>query len=108
MDIRFCRSPWDEKDIKYVNKVIKRGVHWANGPEINEFENKILEFIGKKYCVVFNSRTSALHSVLHSYDIKNRKRLDQDRGGRRRRARQRVGVVGDKGWSGGYCRQHYM
>jgi len=71
MNIPFFKNHWDEKDIELVSKVIQRGMYWANGPEITEFENKISEFIGTKFCVAFNSGTSALHSILMAYQIKD-------------------------------------
>ena len=61
---------WDEEDIKGVTNVIKRGSYWAIGPEIQKFEDKISEYIGKKYAVIFNSGTSALHALLLAHDIK--------------------------------------
>ena len=59
----------DEEDIRLVNQVISRGTQWAIGPEIEEFENKIAEFVGTKYCVSYNSGTSGLHAVMQSYGI---------------------------------------
>ena len=61
---------WDEEDVKSVTNVIKRGAYWATGPEIQEFENKLSEYIGTKYAVTFNSGTSALHTLLLAYDLK--------------------------------------
>ena len=60
----------DEEDIKSVTNVIKRGSYWATGPEIQEFENKIADYVGAKYVVTFNSGTSALHALLLAYDLK--------------------------------------
>jgi len=60
---------WDEDDIEAVTGVIKRGMNWAAGPKIEEFERKIAEYLGIKYVVVFNSGTSALHAVLLAYGI---------------------------------------
>ena len=60
----------DEDDIKKVTDVIKRGDSWALGPEIKDFENGIAEHLGSKYCVAFNSGTSALHAVLLACKIK--------------------------------------
>ena len=71
MKIPFFKNYHTKNDIEYVNRVIKRGMYWANGPEITKFEKKISDFIGKKYCVAFNSGTSALHSILSAYDIKD-------------------------------------
>ena len=59
----------DDEDEKIVNKVIRRGNTWAIGPEIEEFENNLREFVGMKHCVTVNSGTSALHATLLAYDI---------------------------------------
>jgi len=67
--IPLFKSYWDEDDIESVTKIIKRGTHWAAGPEIEKFEKKIADFIGKKYALSFNSGTSALHSVLIAHGI---------------------------------------
>lgn len=61
---------WDNDDIKNVTDVIKSGFNWANGPEISNFEENISKYIGTKYAITFNSGTSALHSLLLAYDIK--------------------------------------
>ncbi len=61
---------WDNEDIKMVNNAIKKGMFWAIGPEIEKFEKMIAEYIGTKYCAVFNSGTSALHAVLLAHGIK--------------------------------------
>lgn len=54
----------DKEDIEYVTKVIRRGYDWAIGPEILEFEKLLANYVGSKYCVSFNSGTSALHAAL--------------------------------------------
>ena len=63
------KSYWEEDDIESVAKIIRRGTYWATGPEIKEFEDKIAKFVGTKYALAFNSGTSALHSILLSYNI---------------------------------------
>lgn len=60
---------WDEKDIESVSTVIKRGSYWTIGPENQEFEEKLGEYLDMDYVVTFNSGTSALHAVLLAYDI---------------------------------------
>lgn len=60
---------WDEEDIRMVEDVIKRGMHWAIGPNIDEFERLLTGYIGKKYALVFNSGTSALQAILMAYGI---------------------------------------
>lgn len=62
----------DNDDLAAVSSVIRRGTYWAIGPEIQEFENKIAPFIGKKYALSFNSGTSALHALLEAYNIKGK------------------------------------
>ena len=47
----------DDDDVKIVSDVIKRGQNWAIGPEINEFENALANYVGVKHCLTFNSGT---------------------------------------------------
>jgi perosamine synthetase len=61
----------DEDDIQSVTNIIKNGSHWADGREIQLFENEISQYLGRKYAVTFNSGTSALHTLLLAHDIKN-------------------------------------
>jgi perosamine synthetase len=60
---------WDEHDVEKVSSVIKRGMYWAIGPEIKEFEKKVAEYVGVKYALALNSGTSALHVILAAHDI---------------------------------------
>ncbi|MBN2230616.1 MAG: DegT/DnrJ/EryC1/StrS family aminotransferase [Candidatus Thorarchaeota archaeon] len=69
MKIPLFKIYWDNEDIEAVSKVIKKGAYWTTGPIVNEFESKISEYIGSKYCVTFNSGTSALHSILLAYGV---------------------------------------
>ena len=59
----------DREDNRAVNKVLQRGMDWAIGHEIAEFEKKIANYIGTKYCVAFNSGTSAGHAALLAINI---------------------------------------
>jgi perosamine synthetase len=61
---------WDDDDVEAVTEAIKAGMYWAEGPNIVNFEEMIAEYIGTKYCVVFNSGTSALHAELLAHGIK--------------------------------------
>jgi len=61
---------WDEHDVKSVTEAIKKGMFWAVGPNIEEFEKKIAEYTGARYAIVFNSGTSALHAALLAHGIK--------------------------------------
>lgn len=60
---------WDKDDVRAVSSAIKKGMYWAIGPHIEEFEKGISEYIGTKYSTVFNSGTSALHAALLAHDI---------------------------------------
>lgn len=59
----------DDEDIQIISKLIKRGTQWAIGPEIEEFENEIKNYVGCNYCVSLNSGTSALHSCYLAYGL---------------------------------------
>jgi len=54
----------DERDSRNVTEVIRSGVNWATGPNVQEFERMLSDYTGMKYSVVFNSGTSALHAAL--------------------------------------------
>ena len=68
--IPLFRIYWDDADVAAVDEIIKRGMYWATGPEVEKFENRISGYIGTKYALTFNSGTSALHALLIAYGIK--------------------------------------
>ena len=59
----------DEKDIKKISTVLKRGMDWAIGPEIEKLESALAQYIGRRYCITFNSGTSAGHAALIALGI---------------------------------------
>jgi len=59
----------DDEDLNLITKIIKRGTNWAIGPEIEEFENAISQYVGCEYSLTLNSGTSALHSTFLAYGI---------------------------------------
>jgi len=61
----------DDEDVKLISNVIKRGRDWAIGPEIDEFEKNLKNYVGTDYCVALNSATSALHATLLAYGLGN-------------------------------------
>ncbi len=61
----------DDEDVNIITKIIRRGKDWAIGPEIEELEDIIKNYIGCDYCATLNSGTSALHATLLSYGITN-------------------------------------
>ena len=60
----------DDEDLNLITKIIKRGNNWALGPEIEEFENQIKNYVGSDYCLTLNSGTSALHATNLAYGLK--------------------------------------
>jgi len=70
MNVPFFKIHQRQEDVDAVSAIIKRGSHWALGPEIEQFELELAHYIGTKYATTFNSGTSALHAMLLAYDIK--------------------------------------
>jgi len=68
-DIPLFKMYWDENDIETVNAVLRSGMNWAVGSKVTQFETNIAEYIGTKYCLTFNSGTSALHVALIAHGI---------------------------------------
>lgn len=60
---------WDEEDLEAVNRALRRGMGWAIGPEVTQFEQELSKYLGMSYSLVFNSGTSALHAALLAYGI---------------------------------------
>jgi perosamine synthetase len=60
---------WDEQDLERVNSVIRKGMFWAIGPEIKEFESMVAQYNQVKYALAINSGTSALHVILTAHGI---------------------------------------
>jgi perosamine synthetase len=61
----------DQEDLNLVTKIISRGNRWAIGPEIEEFEEELKNYVGVDYCLTLNSGTSALHASLIANSIGN-------------------------------------
>jgi len=72
MKIPLFKISTDKKDITAINKVIRRGTQWAIGPEIEQFEKELAIYNERQYALCFNSGTSALHTLLLAYDIKDK------------------------------------
>ncbi len=70
--IPLFKMHYDEEDISSVEKVLRRGSFWADGPEIKEFENKIGKLLDMQNVLAFNSGTSALHTLLLAHDIEEK------------------------------------
>lgn len=61
----------DEEDVRSVTRVIRRGMDWAIGPEIEQFEKLLADYVGTDYCLTFNSGTSAGHAALLTLGIQS-------------------------------------
>ena len=57
----------DDEDVNLITNIVKRGNKWALGPEIEEFENELKNYVGTDYCLTLNSGTSALHATYLAY-----------------------------------------
>jgi perosamine synthetase len=68
-NIPLFKMYWDQDDIDTVNTAIRSGMNWAVGSNVMQFENELAEYIGTKYCLTFNSGTSALHAGLIAHGI---------------------------------------
>jgi len=59
----------DDEDLNLITKIIKRGNKWAIGPEVEQFEDAIKNYVGCDYCLTLNSGTSALHASFLAYEL---------------------------------------
>jgi perosamine synthetase len=69
MEIPLFKIFWEEEDINLIEQVIRSGNYWCVGSEIEEFENKIAEYLGAKHCVALNSGGSALQALMDAYGV---------------------------------------
>jgi len=68
MKIPYGKQTIDEDDIEAVVKVMKSD--WlTQGPDVQEFEEKMARYVGTRYAVAFNSGTSALHGAMFAAGI---------------------------------------
>jgi len=66
-EIPLFKIYWNEEDVKEVERIIRSGMYWATGSQIEEFENRITEYLDTKYCLTFNSGGSALYALILAY-----------------------------------------
>lgn len=66
--IAYGKQSINQSDIAAVVKILRSG-YLTQGPEISKFEQKIAEYVGSKYAVVFNSGTAALHAAYFACDL---------------------------------------
>jgi len=58
-----------------VTDAIQRGMFWAIGPNIEELEEMLTDYIGMEYALAHNSGTSALHAALLAATLGKETRL---------------------------------
>ena len=68
MMISYSKQNIDDDDIEEVLKVLKSD-YVTQGPKILDFEKALSAYAGSKYCVVFNSGTSALHASYNALGL---------------------------------------
>lgn len=68
-NIPLFKMYWDQDDLDTVNAALSSGMNWAVGENVTQFENGLAKYIGTKYCLTFNSGTSALHAGLIAHGI---------------------------------------
>lgn len=68
MYIPYGRQSIDEKDIESVISVLKSDF-LTTGPNIQEFEKKVADFVGAKYAVAVSNGTAALHAACAAAEI---------------------------------------
>lgn len=66
--ISYGKQSINEEDIQEVISVLKSDF-LTQGPKVKEFEDKICEYTGAKYCVVVSNGTSALHLAVAALDL---------------------------------------
>ena len=67
--IPLYKIEWSNSDLKNITEIIKSGMFWTSGENIELFESAIAEFVETKYAVSFNSGTSALHAILIALNV---------------------------------------
>jgi UDP-4-amino-4,6-dideoxy-N-acetyl-beta-L-altrosamine transaminase len=65
--IKYAGQTIDEDDIQAVVEVLKSD-HLSQGPKIEEFEKKMADFTGARFCVAVASGSAALHLAVKAVD----------------------------------------
>lgn len=59
-----------QKEVRVINQVLSTPF-LSIGPKVKEFEQKMADYIGRKYAIAVNSGTSGLHLCIRSLGIKD-------------------------------------
>jgi perosamine synthetase len=68
MRVHLSRPDITDVEIQAVNEVIRSPI-LALGPKVEEFENQIAGYVGRKYAIAVNSGTSGLHLLIRAFGI---------------------------------------
>ncbi len=66
--LSYGKQEIDDSDIKAVAEVL-RSDYLTTGPQVENFEKKIAEYVGAKYAVAVSNGTAALHTACHAAGI---------------------------------------
>ena len=69
--IPYSRQSLDKTDIKLVTKVLKSDF-LTQGPLVEKFEEKVINYTNSKFAVAVNSATSGLHLACMALDLKQK------------------------------------
>jgi len=67
--VNLFEMDYSPEDLTAIREVLERRTWWAQGPECEQFEETLASYVGSKYCVLFNSGTSALHAAMLAHGI---------------------------------------
>lgn len=67
--IAYGRQSVDNEDIEAVIKVLK-GDYLTTGPYVEEFEEKVAQYVGAKYAVAVSNGTAGLHMACYAAGLK--------------------------------------
>lgn len=54
----------DDDEVEAISKVLRRGTYLIDGPEVDKFEDRVKDIVGRRFAVSFNSGTTALYTLL--------------------------------------------
>ena len=69
IDLKIQFSKIENKITNSIQKVLSHG-KYIMGPEVEELENKLINYVGSKYCITCSSGTDALLMSLLTIDVK--------------------------------------
>lgn len=69
MDVPLFEISWDRPELQNAVDSITRGSYWANGPYVDEFEDRVASYLGVEHAVVTNSGTTAMVAALEAHGV---------------------------------------